>query len=113
MKKRRRSTPAAFCDLPSPAGVLLLDGLFIAISFAAVAVALASLGQRKGLGFQFHEDTAETAAGTVEMGRAGHLQVGEHPRRPRLEMPLEEPRLFGKVSREVAARKAGHDLQQD
>ena len=28
-------------------------------------------------------------------------------------MPLEEARLFGEVSLEVAAREAGHDLKQD
>src|SRR5258708_39317281 len=72
-----------------------------------------SLGQRKGLGFQLHKDTADPADGTVEVGRPGRLKIGEHPRSPRLEMPPEESRLFAEVSFEVAAREASHDLKQD
>src|SRR5664279_3312681 len=66
----------------------------------------ASLGQRKSLGFQFHKHSPDAANGTVEFGRCGHLEIGEHPRRPGLEMPLEESRLFGKVGLELAAREA-------
>src|SRR5258705_13423106 len=117
MKKRRRSPPAAACGLPCWAGALLSDGLLIAISSKSsfqinLSVASASSGQRKGLCFQFHKDTADTADGAVEIGRPGHLQIGEHPRSPRLEMPLEETRLFGEVGFELAARKAGHHLKQ-
>src|SRR5205814_354480 len=42
-----------------------------------------------------------------------HFQIGEHPRRPRLEMPLEKPRLFGELSLEVVACEACHHLEQD
>src|SRR5664279_4932890 len=115
MKKRRRSTPAGAC-------AFLSDGLLIAVSFKSISSSQshqssgwprASLGQRKGLGFQFHKDPADAADGTVEFGRRRHFQIGEHPRRPRLEVPIEESRLFGEVGLELAARKARHDLEQD
>src|SRR6266478_2956733 len=118
MKKRRRSTPAAACGLPWWSSALLSDGLLIAISSKSsfpsqsFGCLSASSGQRKGLGFQFHKDTPDTADGTVEIGRPGHLKIGEHPRSPRPEMPLEETRLLGEVGFEVAARKAGHHLKQ-
>src|SRR5712671_8188480 len=89
------------------------DLLQVIFSKSIVWVPSASSGQRKGLGFQFHKDTADTADGTVEIGRAGQLKIGEHPRSPRLEMPLEEARLLAEGSFEVAAREAGHDLQHD
>src|SRR6266850_581782 len=72
-----------------------------------------SLGQRKGLGFQFHKHTADTADGTIEVGGLRHFEIGKHARSPRLQMPLEESRLLGEVSLEVAAGKTGHDLEQD
>src|SRR5258708_32406560 len=74
---------------------------------------LASLRQRKGLGFQLHKDAADTADGTIKVGRPRHLEIGEHARSPRLEMPLAETRLFAELSFEVAARQAGHDLEQN
>src|SRR5437879_11459699 len=113
-KKRRRSTPAAARDLPSWTGTLGSDGLLIVISSTSISglPPCHSLGQREGLGFQFHKDTADTADGTVEVGRPGYLKVGKHPRSPRLEMPLEESRLFAEVRFEVSAREAHHDLKQ-
>src|SRR5918994_4809525 len=110
MKNRRRST-AASCDLPLLASALLSDSLLIAISpFGSPSP---SLGQREGLGFQFHEDTAGAADGAIEPRRLRHFQIGEHPHRPRLEMPFEKTRLFGELSLEVVACEASHDLEQD
>src|SRR3954447_2548368 len=112
MKKRRRSTPAAF--LLSLAGALPSDGLLIAISSKSnVRAPSVSLGQRKSFGFQFHEHTADAADGAIEVGRLRHLKIGEHPRSPRLQMPLEEPLLFVEAGLEVVARETGHDLEQD
>src|SRR5439155_20504483 len=72
-----------------------------------------SLGQRKGFGFQFDEDSADTADGTIEIGRLRHFEISEHPRRPRLEMSFEEFRLLAKVGLEVAARQTRHYFEQD
>src|SRR5450631_161646 len=110
MKKRRRSTPAPACGF-------LSDGLLIAVSFKSISsiqrMPCASLRQRKGLGFQFHKHSPDAADGAVEFGRRRDFEIGEHPRRPGLEMPLEESRLFGKVGFELAARETRHDLEQD
>src|SRR5712675_1027645 len=87
----RRSSTLAACGLPAGA---LSDGLLIAVSSFVNRLPCASLRPRKGLGFQFHKHTADAADGTVEIGSPGHLQIREHPRGPRFEMPLEESRLF-------------------
>src|SRR4030095_10081810 len=42
-----------------------------------------------------------------------YFQIGEHPHRPRLEMPFEKARLFGELGLEVAACETGHNLEQN
>src|SRR5688572_27271448 len=106
MTTRRRSTLAT--ALPSPVGVLLSDGLRTAVSPFGLPSLLS--GQREGLGFQFHENAADAPDGPVEFGGLRHLEIGEHPRRPRLEMALEESLLFAEVGLELAARQARHHL---